>query len=69
MHSVFKAPRRISVTVPCAIYDRLVEKSDDEGRSISNLAAYLLEAALAQPEVAELAAQRANRSVLAARLG
>ena len=47
MNSAFKTPRRISITVPCAIYDQLVEKSGVEGRSISNLAAYLLESALA----------------------
>jgi transcription initiation factor TFIIIB Brf1 subunit/transcription initiation factor TFIIB len=48
MNSAFRTPRRISVTVPFAIYDQLAEKSDLEGRSVSNLAAYLLEAALSR---------------------
>jgi len=41
-----KAPRRISITVPFAILDQLVERSGYEGRSISNLAAFLLEQGL-----------------------
>jgi hypothetical protein len=41
-----KAPRRISITVPFAILDQLVERSGFEGRSISNLAAFLLEQGL-----------------------
>lgn len=40
----FRSPRRISITVSHATYERLVKRSDSEGRSLSNLAAYLLEA-------------------------
>jgi SAM-dependent MidA family methyltransferase len=41
-----KAPKRITVTVPFAILDQLIERSGYEGRSISNLAAFLLEQGL-----------------------
>ena len=39
----FRSPRRISITVSYATYERLLERCDAEGRSLSNLAAYLLE--------------------------
>jgi hypothetical protein len=42
----FRAPKRLSVTLPHATYEQLVQKSGWEGRSISNLAAFLLENAL-----------------------
>ncbi len=42
----FRSPQRISVTVPFRIWNSLVKRSSAEGRSISNLAAFLLEAAL-----------------------
>ncbi len=41
-----RAPRRLTVTLPYTLYDALVERSDLEGRSLSNLAAFLLEVAL-----------------------
>jgi hypothetical protein len=37
-----KAPKRITITVPFAILDQLIERSGYEGRSIINLAAFLL---------------------------
>ena len=37
---------RISITLPYSTYQNLIEKSDHEGRSMSNLAAFLLESAL-----------------------
>lgn len=37
---------RISISLHDAIYERLQELSQREGRSLSNLCAYLLEAAL-----------------------
>lgn len=43
----FRSPKRISITVAQSVVDRLQQRSDEEGRSTSNLAAYLLEAALA----------------------
>ena len=36
-------PRRISITISHAVYEALVERSNQEGRSISNLCAFLLE--------------------------
>ena len=40
-----RKPQRISVTVSQATYERLLTMSDEQGRSLSNLCAYLLEAA------------------------
>lgn len=36
-------PRRISVTIPRCTYKALLQRSNDDGRSISNLAAFILE--------------------------
>jgi hypothetical protein len=36
-------PQRISISVSWALHQRLVAQSDWEGRSLSNLAAHLLE--------------------------
>lgn len=44
---LFRKPKRITITVPDQIYRTLEERSAREGRSISNLAAYLLERAVA----------------------
>ena len=41
-----RAPRRISTTLPPLTYDQLERRSLREGRSISNLAAYLIERGL-----------------------
>jgi hypothetical protein len=48
-----RKPRRITVTVPDQIYWILSERSSREGRSISNLAAYLLERAVASDQQSE----------------
>jgi len=40
---VLKAPRRITITIPHSTFENLVQRSDEQGRSLSNLAAYLLE--------------------------
>jgi len=42
----FRAPKRITITVPYSTHERLLVRSDEQGRSLSNLAAYLLELAL-----------------------
>ena len=42
----FRSPRRITITVPNALLEALVQRSNAEGRSISNLAAFLLELSL-----------------------
>jgi CopG-like RHH_1 or ribbon-helix-helix domain, RHH_5 len=46
MAAAFRSPRRITITMPHHAYLALQERCDDEGRSLSNLAAYLLETAL-----------------------
>jgi hypothetical protein len=38
-----KRPKRITITVNHSLYTKLVERSTREGRSISNLASYLLQ--------------------------
>jgi hypothetical protein len=43
----FRKPRRISITIPDHIYQLLLERSKQQGRSISNLAAFLLERSIA----------------------
>ncbi|KEF43404.1 MAG: hypothetical protein ER33_01280 [Cyanobium sp. CACIAM 14] len=43
---VFRSPQRVTITIPYATYQQLLERSDRQGRSMSNLAAYLLESAL-----------------------
>lgn len=45
---VFKSPKHITITVPYIAYENLLERSDSEGRSLSNLAAFLLESELGQ---------------------
>ena len=42
-----RRPVRISATISGAVYERLQERATVEGRSLSNLAAYLLEAGIA----------------------
>jgi hypothetical protein len=38
-----RSPHRITITVPYHLYERLVERCDRVGQSLSNLAAFLLE--------------------------
>ncbi len=40
-------PRRLSITMPANVFEALERRSTLEGRSLSNLAAYLLEAGMA----------------------
>jgi macrodomain Ter protein organizer (MatP/YcbG family) len=42
----FRKPVRISITLSYQSWHHLVTRSDNEGRSISNLSAYLIERAL-----------------------
>ena len=42
----FLRPVRVTITVPYNAYQALVERSNVQGCSLSNLAAYLLESAL-----------------------
>jgi hypothetical protein len=38
-----RKPQRITITVPWSIYQSLIATSDEQGRSLSNTAAYWLE--------------------------
>jgi hypothetical protein len=40
-----RAPQRITITLPYHVYNQIAQRSTDEGRSMSNLSAYLLERA------------------------
>jgi hypothetical protein len=44
------APKRITITLPYQVFMALVARADREGRSTSNLAAFLLECSLAVPK-------------------
>lgn len=48
MPTVFRQPRRLSITVSASVYQSLLHRSDQQGRSLSNLAAYLLEQGLVE---------------------
>ncbi len=41
-----RQPRRISITLSYQVHEALLTRSEEEGRSLSNLCAYLLEEAL-----------------------
>ena len=59
MSTVFRKPRRLTITVSQHVMERLQNSSDQQGRSLSNYAAYLLESSL-QASAAEV--QRQERS-------
>ena len=50
---VFRRPRRITIMVPHHAFSALQQRSDLEGRALSNHAAYLLEIALNQEGLAQ----------------
>lgn len=41
-----RSSQRITITLPSVIFDALAKRSQQEGRSLSNLAAFLLESCL-----------------------
>ena len=41
-----RTPKRITITIPDATFRKIVQRSNEEGRSLSNLAAYILEQGL-----------------------
>lgn len=43
-----RQPRRISITLSHHVHEALLHRSEEEGRSVSNLCAFLLEDALRQ---------------------
>lgn len=44
-----RQPRRISITLSYHVHEALLSRSEEEGRSVSNLCAFLLEDALREP--------------------
>ena len=48
--AILPSPSRISITIPHALHQALLKRSDCEGRSLSNLCAFLLEGAMATPQ-------------------
>ena len=44
-----RAPKRLTITLPYTVFSALEQRSLQEGRSLSNLAAYLIERSLNQP--------------------
>jgi len=51
-----RQPRRISLTLSFHVHEELLKRSEEEGRSMSNLCAFLLEDALRHSNVAPPAA-------------
>jgi hypothetical protein len=45
---ITRTPKRITITIPHYTLEALVKRSDEEGRSMSNLAAFILEQGLNQ---------------------
>jgi hypothetical protein len=41
-----RAPKRLTITIPFSTFQAIERRSTEEGRSLSNLAAYLLERGL-----------------------
>ncbi len=54
----FRRPVRVTITIPYNAYQALLELSNIQGRSLSNLAAYLLESSLPAAESRERGAPR-----------
>ena len=45
-----RQPKRISITLSYHVHEALLTRSEEEGRSVSNLCAFLLEDALRDPQ-------------------
>ncbi|MCP9929438.1 hypothetical protein KBY82_01425 [Cyanobium sp. AMD-g] len=56
----FRRPVRVTITIPYNAYQSLVERSNFQGRSLSNLAAYLLETSLRTSDTGEHTTLRAE---------
>jgi len=57
-----RQPRRISITLSYHVHEALLSRSENEGRSVSNLCAFLLEDALReqQPAIVQPSAFEGN---------
>jgi macrodomain Ter protein organizer (MatP/YcbG family) len=49
-HVLQRQPRRISITLSYFVHEALLSRSEEEGRSVSNLCAFLLEDALREQQ-------------------
>ena len=67
MSTVFRKPRRLTITVSQHVMEQLLHYSDQQGRSLSNYAAYLLETSL-QASAAEVQYQERSINDLGIRL-
>ena len=45
-----RQPRRITITLSYHVHEALLSRSEEEGRSVSNLCAFLLEESLRHPQ-------------------
>jgi hypothetical protein len=43
-----RSPKRLTITIPFSTFEKIISRSNEEGRSLSNLAAYLLERGVEQ---------------------
>ena len=50
LHVLQRQPRRISITLSYYVHEALLSRSEEEGRSVSNLCAFLLEDALREQQ-------------------
>lgn len=48
LSKAFRKPRRVTITIPYATYLVLERRSYEQGRSLSNLSAHLLECAVSE---------------------
>lgn len=60
VQTAFRSPRRVTITLPWSTYEALQVRADGEGRSLSNLAAFLLESAIKGPAAAAVASVAAT---------
>lgn len=58
--NAFRKPQRITITIPYGVFEALLKRSDDEGRSLSNLAATLLERSILAEQEASKALGRSD---------
>lgn len=58
----FRSPRRVTITLPYSTFQALQDRADGEGRSLSNLAAYLLESSLNPAEGSQLGGEISRSS-------
>jgi hypothetical protein len=63
MATIFRKPRRLTITVSQYVMERLLDRSDEQGRSLSNYAAFLLESAL-QASAAEVQSQERSGAAI-----